>query len=161
MATTHAETGAGAAEADATSALSADTTNVESTTDSATDDTTAAGNADVVEPEPPKPVDKPAEEPKKETDKGKSKAKKADKVKESTKKVADVAKKLVDTSLDEAGQKVASEDTKKLKFLRSHPGYAYWPGDTAALTAEHVTLLVDGGFAELADEPDAESEHED
>ena len=40
--------------------------------------------------------------------------------------------------------------TQSLVFKRTHPGYAYWPGDTADLTAEHVKLLVDGGFAELA-----------
>lgn len=47
-------------------------------------------------------------------------------------------------------------ETQSIKFLRSHPGYAYWPGDTADLTAEHITLLVDGGFAKLVDEPDTE-----
>jgi hypothetical protein len=52
-------------------------------------------------------------------------------------------------------------ETQPIKFLRSHPGYAYWPGDTADLTAEHVTLLVDGGFAELVAEPDAEPDTED
>lgn len=41
-------------------------------------------------------------------------------------------------------------ETQSLVFKRSHPAYAYWPGDKADLTAEHVKLLVDGGFAELA-----------
>jgi len=51
-------------------------------------------------------------------------------------------------------------ETQSIKFLRSHPSYAYWPGDTADLTAEHVTLLVDGGFAELIAKVDAEPETE-
>jgi hypothetical protein len=41
---------------------------------------------------------------------------------------------------------------QSVRFMRSHPGYAYWPGDTAALAAEHVQLLVSGGFAELVTE---------
>jgi hypothetical protein len=52
-------------------------------------------------------------------------------------------------------------ETQSIKFLRSHPSYAYWPGDTADLTAEHVTLLVDGGFAELVAEPAADTDTED
>jgi hypothetical protein len=36
-----------------------------------------------------------------------------------------------------------------VRFLRSHPNYAYWPGDTANLAAEHVAFLTQGGFAEL------------
>jgi hypothetical protein len=54
-----------------------------------------------------------------------------------------------------------SPETQKIKFLRSHPRYGYWPGATADLTAEHVTLLVDGGFAELVAEPAADIETED
>ena len=52
-------------------------------------------------------------------------------------------------------------ETQPTKFLRSHPSYAYWPGDTADLTAEHVTLLVGGGFAELVAEPVAKPETEE
>jgi len=51
-------------------------------------------------------------------------------------------------------------ETQKIKFLRSHPRYGYWPGSTADLTAEHVTLLVEGKFAELVTDaaPDSETE---
>jgi hypothetical protein len=64
---------------------------------------------------------------------------------------------------DQIGDQTAENtlETQSIKFLRSHPGYAYWPGDTADLTAEHITLLVDGGFAKLVAEPDTESELED
>jgi hypothetical protein len=64
---------------------------------------------------------------------------------------------------DQIGDQTAENklETQKIKFLRSHPGYAYWPGDTADLTADHVTLLVDGGFAELVGEPDSETDTED
>lgn len=41
-------------------------------------------------------------------------------------------------------------ETQSLVFKRSHPGYAYWPGDAASLTGEHAKLLLAGGFAELA-----------
>jgi len=43
-------------------------------------------------------------------------------------------------------------ETQKIKFLRTHPNYAYWPGDEADLTAEHVEFLTNGGFAELVTE---------
>jgi hypothetical protein len=39
---------------------------------------------------------------------------------------------------------------QSVRFKRSHPRYAYWPGDTATLAAEHVQLLISGGFAELS-----------
>jgi hypothetical protein len=52
-------------------------------------------------------------------------------------------------------------ETQKIKFLRSHPRYGYWPGDTADLTADHVELLTTGGFAELAVAPESESNNEE
>ncbi|TVT43113.1 hypothetical protein FNT36_03200 [Hymenobacter setariae] len=59
----------------------------------------------------------------------------------------------------ESGEKAA--ETQKIKFLRSHPRYGYWPGDTADLAAEHVELLTSGGFAELVAAPETESENEE
>jgi hypothetical protein len=145
MATTHAETGDIAAKADTTSAPVAATN---SAADGTTEGTTEAGKADVVEPEAPKSAEKPAEKPKKEADKGEKKPKKDEKAKESTKKVADAAKKLVDTALDEAGKQVAREDTKKIKVLRSHPEFAYHPGEEGELPADKADFLIAGGFAQ-------------
>jgi len=62
-------------------------------------------------------------------------------------------------SQPETGEK--STETQQVKFLRSHPRYAYWPGDTTDLTAGHVELLTTGGFAELVGAPETESENEE
>lgn len=75
-------------------------------------------------------------------------AQKAEKAQKAAEKAAsEAAAKQADAQSDEN-----APETQKIKFGRSHPGYAYWPGDTADLTAEHVTLLVEGGFAELVTE---------
>jgi hypothetical protein len=39
--------------------------------------------------------------------------------------------------------------SKNIVFLRSHPGYAYHPGNHAELADEHADLLIEGGFATL------------
>lgn len=37
--------------------------------------------------------------------------------------------------------------TKEITFLRSHPGFGYWPGDTAEVDTDKATELIAGGFA--------------
>lgn len=84
-------------------------------------------------------------------------AKAAEKAQKAAEKAAQTA--ANDQNQPENGEK--STETQKIKFLRSHPHYAYWPGDMADLTAEHVKLLTTGGFAELVDAPQTESENEE
>jgi hypothetical protein len=49
----------------------------------------------------------------------------------------------------DAASPAPAAKTQAIKFLRTHPNYAYSSGDTADLTADHVELLTEGGFAEL------------
>lgn len=51
----------------------------------------------------------------------------------------------------------APAGTKAIVFERSHPSYAYWPGNYAELADEHADLLLDGGFARPATEADAQA----
>lgn len=74
------------------------------------------------------------------------------------------AEKAAQAAAGEQNQSDADEklvETQQIKFLRSHPGYAYWPGDTADLAAEHVELLTTGGFAELVVAAEEAPETED
>ena len=47
---------------------------------------------------------------------------------------------------EEADKKAA--ETTEITFKRSHPAYAYWPGDKAEINAEKAAELIEGGFAE-------------
>ena len=61
-----------------------------------------------------------------------------------------MAKQKSEKAPDAPAAQAKAAETQRLVFKRTHPAYAYWPGDRADLTAEHVNLLVEGGFAELA-----------
>ncbi len=79
-------------------------------------------------------------------------------------KAAKAAEKTAKDAENEQNQLESGEnglETQKIKFLRSHPRYGYWPGNTADLTAEHVTLLVEGKFAELVADAESNSETEE
>lgn len=57
-----------------------------------------------------------------------------------------------------AQEKESADFRQKIVFERSHPDFAYWPGDKATLSPEHTANLVNGGFArfdaaETADAP--------
>jgi hypothetical protein len=86
---------------------------------------------------------------------------KAAKEAERTQKAAEKAAKEAAEKQKQPENSESAPETQKIKFLRSHPRYAYWPGDTAALTTEHVELLTTGGFAELVGTPETDSENEE
>ena len=148
MANSHAETGAIADKAGATT----EGANAEnSTVATATAPAAGVGAADVAgppAPEPPKPDANAAESGKKEKESGKKEKESDTKKAESTKKVADAAKKLVDTALDEAGKVEKPQNLKKVKMVRSHPEFAYHAGEEGELPADKAKTLIDGGFAE-------------
>jgi len=84
-------------------------------------------------------------------------AKEAEKAQKAAEKAAkDAADKQNQPENDEK-----AAETQKIKFLRSHPRFAHWPGDTADLAAEHVELLTTGGFAELVVAAELKSETEE
>lgn len=141
MATSHAETGDIAAKAGATSDGAGAETD---TTTTASAPATGVGAVDVAGPPAPEPPKKDEKADKKDSKNAKSDAKEQ----KSVAKVADAAKELVDTALDEAGKAEKPKNLKKVKILRSHPEFAYHPGEEGELPAEAAKKLIDGGFAE-------------
>jgi hypothetical protein len=141
MATSHAETGDIAAKAGATAEGDGAAT---ATTDIASAPATGVGAAEVAGP----PAPEAPKEGEKAADSSAKKPKSDDKKDKSTKKVADAAKKLVDTALDEVGKDEKPKGLKKIKVLRSHPDYAYHPGEEGELPTEKAEFLIKGGFAQ-------------
>ncbi|MGY2133648.1 hypothetical protein ACW9KT_15570 [Hymenobacter sp. HD11105] len=43
-----------------------------------------------------------------------------------------------------------ADELTKVKFLRSHPSYGYFPGEEGELPARFAETLIVGGFAEKA-----------